>query len=250
MKWIDGNNYSWDHDDMDTNCPAIVSYFLPAPISSPVIIIFPGGGYRHRAYHEGEPVARWLNQQGFHACVAIYKVKPIYKQETIQQGLDIVRIVKEKMEQTDYLQSVSLGLLGFSAGGHLASMISNLAKPNEIDFQILSYSVITMGSFSHEGSRQHLLGENPPSILIENYSAEKQVHAQTPPAFIWSTVDDSSVSVMNSLLYVEALQKNNIQYELHLFQEGKHGLGLAEEHPSANKWTDLCIHWIEQYFVK
>ncbi|GAA0297691.1 acetyl esterase/lipase [Gracilibacillus halotolerans] len=249
MKWIDGKDYQWESKDLNDDCPAVISYFLAESKSSPTIIVFPGGGYGHRAYHEGEPVARWLNKLGFHACVARYKVKPINKQETIQQGLKMVRFVRERMDNKHDLKNKKLGVLGFSAGGHLAAMVSNLVEPGEIDFQILCYPVITMGPSTHEGSRNNLLGINATTRLIDEFSAEKLVHSETPPAFIWSTVNDSSVSVRNSLLYVESLQKYRIPYELHLFQEGRHGLGLAVDHPSAKDWTNLCAAWMQRYFM-
>ena len=249
MKWINGEGYKWDKKEIHEDCPAIVSYFLAEKKSSPVIIVFPGGGYGHRAYHEGEPVAKWLNYHGFHACVARYKVRPIEQQETIQQGLNMVQLVKQKMAEIPELKDQRLGVLGFSAGGHLAAMISNLSTPGLVDFQILCYPVITMGEYTHEGSRTNLLGHVPTDILIDRFSAEKQVHPNTPPAFLWSTVNDASVSVMNSYLYAQALQENRIAYELHLFPDGRHGLGLANDHLTVKQWSDLCITWINQHFT-
>ena len=233
--------------EVNEDCPAVVSYFLAEKQSAPVIIVFPGGGYSHRAYQEGEPTAIWLNQHDFHACDVRYKVRPIEQQETIHQGLNMIQLVKQKMSEIPASQDQKLGVLGFSAGGHLAAMISNLAKPGQIDFQILCYPVITMGTGTHEGSRVNLLGADPTKIMIDRYSADKLVHPNTPPAFIWSTVNDASVSVMNCYLYAQALQKNKIPYELHLFPDGSHGLGLADDHFAVRQWRDLCINWLTNY---
>ncbi|WP_369403416.1 alpha/beta hydrolase [Gracilibacillus boraciitolerans] len=162
------------------------------------------------------------------------------------------------------LENIKVGVLGFSAGGHLAATISNYfieedptvnEKKNEKnfhyssrpDFQILCYPVITMEQHTHQGSKQNLLGENPSLELIEKYSCERMVHQDTPPAFIWTTANDQAVPAFNSLKYAEALQGNHVPYEIHIYQDGRHGLGLAEEHPYTNAWKNACLHWLNGY---
>ncbi|MFC4404438.1 alpha/beta hydrolase [Gracilibacillus xinjiangensis] len=259
MKLLEQNQIDWQNDSLSDECPSLTPYLLENKKDTPLIIVIPGGGYSHRAYHEGEPVAKWLNENGFHAAVLRYRVAPIYNQEVINDGQSAVRAVRYYSKAWG-IEADKVGVLGFSAGGHLAAMISNsfdygdkthenplYHQSSRPDFHILCYPVISMGKHTHEGSRNNLIGENPDESVMAQYSAEKLVTENTPPAFVWSTANDASVSVFNSLHYVQALQQKNIAFDLHIYQDGRHGLGLADEHPHTYMWKEVCLNWLNQY---
>ncbi|WP_163539267.1 alpha/beta hydrolase [Gracilibacillus sp. YIM 98692] len=250
----------YNHDDLHQDCPSITPFLLHNK-HAPMVIVIPGGGYSHRAYHEGEPIAQWLNDNGYHACVLRYRVAPIEKQEPIYNGKEAIRYVRYHAENWN-IPTNKIGVLGFSAGGHLAATISNKFDEGDKDandpvrrcssrpdFHILCYPVITMGEHTHNGSKQLLIGENPDEALMNQFSCEKLVTSNTPPAFIWTTANDQSVPVWNSLLYAQALQYHNIPYDLHVFQDGRHGLGLADEHRHTKKWKDACLSWLQHHIT-
>ncbi|WP_238590681.1 alpha/beta hydrolase [Paenibacillus beijingensis] len=150
-----------------------------------------------------------------------------------------------------------VGILGFSAGGHLAASAGTLfddghpeaevaveRESSRPDLMVLCYPVISMAEYAHQGSKANLLGPDPSSELVERYCCEKQVTENTPPAFIWFTADDQAVPVENGLVMALALRRKHVPFELHIFESGPHGLGLALEHPAANKWTLLCERWL------
>lgn len=255
MRILSQEEVSWKEGDLLKDCPSITPYLLADKPHAPVILIIPGGGYHHRAYHEGEPVAKWLNLNGMHAFVLRYQVHPIKEQETIDQGQRALLLVKSELANFGLSVNCKVGVLGFSAGGHLAAIISNHYQYNHTfssrpDFHILSYPVITMGLHTHMGSKRALLGEQASKSLIDKYSAELIVHSDTPPAFIWSTANDKSVNTINSLQYAASLQQFNIPYELHIYQDGRHGLGLASEHEHVKNWTEACLHWLKSYVIE
>lgn len=255
MKVLLEDEVSWEEIDTLKDCPSITPYLLKDKPNAPIILVIPGGGYLHRAYHEGEPVAKWLNDNGMHACVLRYQVTPIKDQETIQQGQSALLLIKKELVKWGLSVNCKIGVLGFSAGGHLAAIISNRYIENGTtssrpDFHILCYPVISMGEHTHEGSKQNLLGEDPSNALIHHYSAELTVHQHTPTAFIWTTANDKAVNAINSLKYCTALQQFNISYELHMYQDGRHGLGLANEHEHVQNWKQACINWLKRYVGK
>ncbi|WP_058307659.1 alpha/beta hydrolase [Gracilibacillus massiliensis] len=259
MNILDKIEVNWEEDALHQNCPSITPYVLENRPDAPLVLVIPGGGYQHRAYHEGEPVAEWLNQNGYHACVLRYQVAPIQNQITIKQGQLAIQLIRSNLREWGLSCDSKVGVLGFSAGGHLAATISNHFKetsvpddlPNEYssrpDFQILCYPVITMEDHTHQGSKQNLLGLNPDQKLMDQFSCEKIVHKDTPPAFIWTTANDQAVPAFNSLKYAEALQAHDIPYELHIYQDGRHGLGLADEHPNTREWKNACLDWLKGY---
>ncbi|ENH97272.1 Esterase/lipase-like protein [Gracilibacillus halophilus YIM-C55.5] len=251
-----------NQEDVDVNeaCPSMTTYLLSDAPNAPMIIVIPGGAYHHRAYHEGEPVAKWLNQAGYHACVLRYHVAPFHYPIQLQDGQYAIRYVRYHLPNWGISSQSKVGVLGFSAGGHLAAMLSTMfddgiespedpieRQSSRPDFQILCYPVITMGEYTHEGSKQNLLGETQDASIIKQLSCENLVSDHTPPAFIWSTAEDQAVSSMNSLLYVQALQKRSIPYDLHIYQEGRHGLGLANDQHHTRTWKDACLDWMEHY---
>ncbi|MDX8046217.1 alpha/beta hydrolase [Gracilibacillus sp. S3-1-1] len=254
MKIIEQNTVNWEESALHTDVPSITPYLLENALHAPIILVIPGGGYGHRAYHEGEPVAKWLNENGFHACVLRYKTAPISEQETITQAQQAIVFIKQKRAEWNLHGENKVGVLGFSAGGHLAATISNrFITEREVssrpDFHILCYPVITMREFTHEGSKTNLLGEKPEQRLVDYYSCEEMVHKDTPPAFIWSTANDQAVPSFNSLQYAVALQTDQIPYELHIYQDGRHGLGLADDHPYTQDWKQACLNWMNAYVV-
>ncbi|MNI63967.1 Acetylxylan esterase precursor [compost metagenome] len=140
-----------------------------------------------------------------------------------------------------------MGLIGFSAGGHLAAItaVTAQAKP---DLLLLGYPVITFEEpFAHAGSRRNLLGENPSGANILAHSADRQAGSGTPPSFIWATADDASVPVENSLKFAAALSAAGIPFELHIFEEGRHGLGLSAGNTECRQWLRLCETWLDKH---
>lgn len=243
----------------DQDPPSLEPFLLPGEQPHGAVIVFPGGGYNHLADHEGEPVARWLNAEGIAAFVLRYRVAPYRHPNPWQDASRAVRLVRWRAAEWNLCPD-RIGVLGFSAGGHLAAILSNrwdsgnpgAADPVERfgsrpDAAVLCYPVITFSErYHHGGSLRSLLGDPPPSELVESLSAERGVTAQTPPAFLWHTADDDRVPVENSLLYAAALRRCSVPFELHIFPNGRHGLGLAFDEPVAGQWRSLCARWLKE----
>ncbi len=239
--------------------PTITPY--PAPketATGSAIIVLPGGGYSHLSdIKEGSDVAKWLNSLGISAFVVKYRLGMKYHQPN--QLLDAARAMRTVRSRAKewQLDANRIGILGFSAGGHLASTLGThfdagrADAKDEIervssrpDLMILLYPVITMGEFTHNGSKLNLLGEKPTPEMIKQYSNELQVTKDTPPTFLAHAVTDTAVPVENSLMFVEALRKAKIPFELHLYEQGPHGFGLAPTMPVLASWTDRCADWL------
>ncbi|MNJ54033.1 Acetylxylan esterase precursor [compost metagenome] len=206
----------------------------------------PGGGYSHLAQHEGEPIARWLNSLGIHAGVLHYQVGDFKFADLIKDVEDALRWVREAPKEWKVIPQ-QVGMIGFSAGGHLASIAATTGteKPNLL---LLSYPVISFHEpYTHEGSRDNFLGTSPAPEALDAWSSDQRVTAETPPTFIWTTADDTVVPVENSLLFAAALSKEKIPFELHVFEEGRHGLGLADDHAHAQQWLTLAENWLDQH---
>lgn len=237
--------------------PSLIPYLLENGKVNSAIIVFPGGGYVKRADHEGEPIALWLNSIGASAFVLNYRVAPYRYPYPLLDAKRAIRLVRYNAEKFS-INPNKIGILGFSAGGHLACMSAvhfDNGEPNsedpiervssKPDALILCYPVISFLRFYHKGSMISLLGENPPEELRILLSGENNVKQDTPPTFIWHTADDSAVPVENSILFVEALRRFDIPFELHIFQNGRHGLGLAKDNLLVSKWTQLCENWLK-----
>ncbi|MEW9699740.1 alpha/beta hydrolase [Paenibacillus sp. SI8] len=240
-------------------CPSLTLYPLAGKAVSSAVIICPGGGYGRRAFHEGEPVAKWLNGLGIAACVLNYRVAPHQHPTPLQDAQRAIRTVRHYADEWR-IDPNRIGILGFSAGGHLASSAGTLYDAGDAhaadpidrqssrpDAMILCYPVITFGEFAHEGSKLNLLGETPDDALMTLMSTEKQVTADTPPTFLWHTAEDASVPVENSLLFTAALSRNRVPFDLHVFESGRHGIGLAEDYPEAKNWPTLCAAWLKKH---
>jgi acetyl esterase/lipase len=244
--------------ELPSEIPALDPYLLAGASPRPAIIVLPGGGYNHRAAHEGEPIARWLNEIGLSAFVLSYRVAPYRHPAPLLDAQRAIRTVRSCAGEHG-VDPHRIGILGFSAGGHLASTAGThfdegnpaAADPVERassrpDALILCYPVITFGEYRHDGSRTSLLGENPSPEMIDLLSNEKQVTAQTPPTFLWHTANDGAVPVENSLLFAAALSRHKVPFDLHVFVDGPHGVGLALDRPALAVWTQLCAAWLKE----
>lgn len=247
----------------EKDIPTLTPY-LPEPdkATGASVVICPGGGYGGLASHEGVDYARFLNEQGIAGFVLKYRLGPsgYHHPVMLQDAARAVRTVRAQSAQWK-LDPRRIGIMGSSAGGHLASTLlthfdagkSDSDDPIERqssrpDLGILCYAVITMGQFTHEGSKHNLLGDNPSPELVRNLSNELQVTKDTPPCFIWHTWEDSAVPVENSLHFAEALRKEGVTFDLHIYQKGAHGLGLGSAQWDPNKrhpWTRDLIVWLK-----
>ena len=239
--------------------PTVTVYPAPAAQGpAPAIVVCPGGGYAGLAGHEAEPIARWMNTLGITGVVLKYRLGPRYHHPAmLQDAQRAIRTVRANAKQWNVDPS-RVGILGFSAGGHLAATASTqFAAVDERatdalerlssrpDVAVLLYPVITMTDpHTHAGSRRNLLGDKPTAEQVERMSAEKRVTKATPPTFIFHTADDQAVPVENALMYAEALRKNGIPFELHVYEHGRHGVGLAQNDPVLGSWPARCADWL------
>jgi acetyl esterase/lipase len=220
----------------------------------PAILVLPGGGYARQADHEAEPVAEWLASLGIHAFVLRYRVAPDRHPGPLEDAKEAMLHIRNGQHGLA-VDTDRVGVLGFSAGGHLAATLSTAAATGNQDLDIpaavpdlsvLCYPVASLTHETHQGSVANLLGDTPPSSLLTALSAELNVTPRTPPAFLWHTADDEAVPVSNSLNYAKALIAAGVPAELHVFPEGRHGLGLAAGEPGPRQWTSLCAAWLER----
>ncbi|MDR8391706.1 alpha/beta hydrolase [Aliifodinibius sp. S!AR15-10] len=258
MLWPDGVQNAKGDTDVDKPTMAV---FLPekSKATGTGVVIYPGGGYVHLAMEkEGYKVARWLNELGVAAFVVKYRLGERYNHPSqINDAQRAIRTVRANASQWG-VEKDKIGILGFSAGGHLASTAGTHfdfgdpsaansidRQPSRPDFMVLIYPVVTLElDYTHRGSRHHLLGENPDEGLVQYLSNEKQVTDQTPPAFIIHGTNDTAVPVQNSLQLYESLIDHDIPVEMHLFEDGPHGFGLAPDDPELSTWPDLCESWM------
>ena len=236
-----------------------ITVYLPRASNSTAVIVAPGGGYQNLAMnHEGRQVAAWLNAQGITAFVLQYRLGPRYNHPVeLGDAQRAIRLVRSRAAQFR-ISPDRVGMLGFSAGGHLTSTAGthfdagnpNAADPidrvsSRPDFLVLGYPVITMNpEFTHAGSRRNLLGENPSAALQAELSNELKVTAETPPTFLFHTTNDAGVPVMNSVVFYSALVKAGVPAEMHLFANGPHGVGLALNDPALSHWPELLSEWL------
>ncbi|MBT0768164.1 alpha/beta hydrolase [Kineosporia sp. J2-2] len=216
----------------------------PRPGPRPAVLVLPGGAYGHHGPHEGEPVARWLAGLGLHAFVLRYRVSPHRHPAPLDDAVRALARIRSRAGDLG-VDAGRVGVLGFSAGGHLAASLANTAAPP--DLSVLAYPVISFTDEPHEGSVHHLLGEPVTTRQRLEHSAELHVSATTPPAFVWHTADDPAVPVGHSLRYVAALAAAGVPAELHVFPSGRHGLGLSGEAPYVAHWTRLCERWLATF---
>jgi acetyl esterase/lipase len=242
--------------------PTLDMYLAPAQKATrTAVIICPGGGYWGLAIaHEGAAIAKWLNSLGITAFVLKYRLPSddIMVDKSVgpmQDGQRAIRLVRQHAKEWN-IDADKIGIMGFSAGGHLASTLSThfnekvyepvdaiSARP---DFSLLIYPVISMEEkTTHAGSKLNLLGENPSSDRVKYFSNELQVTTDTPPAFLIHSIDDVVVPVQNSIGYGLAMEKHHVPCELHIYQSGGHGYGLGRSKDTESSWPDACRKWLE-----
>jgi len=253
---IDAN----DHASKVTD-PTIIPFFPSSvPANGTSVIICPGGGYSGLAIvKEGYDVAKKFNEAGITAFVLKYRLPndAIMKDKSIGPLQDVqraIQLIRQRAAEW-HLDTAKVGVMGFSAGGHLASTAGTHFNRVTIDnkenislrpnFMLLLYPVITFGEFANTGSRDALIGKNPDPKLMALYSNELQVTAATPPTFLVQAGDDHTVPVQNSILFYEALLKAKVNAEMHLYQAGGHGFGLNNK-TTDDKWFDRCTNWLKQ----
>ena len=253
-------------DGRITRCEKVITpdltVYLPAPekANGAAVLICPGGGYGVLAFdHEGNAIAKWLNDNGIAGIILKYRLPSdqIMIDKSVgplQDAQEAMRIIRRKAVEWK-IDPKKVGVIGFSAGGHLASTISThyAEKVYEIkdntsarpDFSLLIYPVVSFDTLiTHRGSRNNLIGLIPGEDQVRRFSNELQITSDTPPAFLVHSADDKAVPAMNSIVYFKGLQKNNIPAELHIFQKGGHGYGLSPNGGTESSWPEMCIKWL------
>lgn len=259
--WPEGAPGALGKEEKDT--PTLTPYLPAADLASgAAIVICPGGGYGGLAPHEGKDYALWLNQHGVAAFVLKYRLgSGGYRHpRMLEDAARAVRLVRTQASVWK-VDPKRIGIMGSSAGGHLASTLLthfDAGKPDapdpidrqgsRPDLEILCYAVITMGKYTHQGSKNNLLGKEPSPELVKLLSNELQVTAQTPPTFVWHTFEDTAVPMENSLEFAAALRRAGVPFDLHVYQKGRHGIGLADKPPFSNThpWAKDCLFWLQQ----
>lgn len=261
LLWPDGAPLATGSDEADQ--PSLTIYSAPDELADgSAVVVCPGGGYGHLAVdHEGRQIAEWLNSLGTTALVLRYRIAPKYRHPC--PLLDVqraVRLARASAEQWK-IDPAWIGVIGFSAGGHLASTIAthfDAGDPSASDpvdrascrpdFVILLYPVISLiEGCAHAGSRRNLLGESPPAELVEQLSNERQVTAATPPTLLVHTSDDQVVPPENSVLFYLALREAGVPAELHIYEHGPHGFGLGGDDPVLSTWPNHCAAWLKHH---
>ncbi len=238
-----------------------IDLYLPAKdkANGAAVVVLPGGGYGGLAIgHEGRQIGEFFQSHGVAAFVVRYRLgskgyrHPIMMHDA-QRGIRYVRAHADKLG----VDPKRIGVMGFSAGGHLASTVAthfdagNTSAADPIDrvscrpdFAILCYPVISLGEFGHKGSLKNLLGDKPDPALVENLSNEKQITKETPPTFLFHTNEDTGVPAENSVLFYLGLRKVGVPAELHIYRSGPHGVGLGQTHELLKSWPDLLVNWM------
>jgi acetyl esterase/lipase len=268
--WPDGAPGALGKADKDI--PTLTPFLAdPGKATGAALVVCPGGAYQHLAPKEGEVYAQWLNDHGVSAFVLKYRLGPSgYRHPAmLQDAARAVRLVRARAGEWN-LDTKRIGIIGSSAGGHLASTLMthfDAGDPNAADaierqssrpdVGILCYAVISLGKFAHQGSKNNLLGTNAPPELVQELSNELHVTKDTPPCFLWSTFEDKTVPVENTLQFAAALRAAGVPFDLHVYQKGPHGLGLGvpkyppEDPGKLHPWTADCLVWLKvQGFVK
>jgi len=260
LLWPNGAPGAQGDEDIDK--PSLTIYLPKGENATKTgVVVAPGGGYQHLAMEkEGEQYALWLNARGVAAFVLKYRLGPKYHYPVeLEDAQRAIRMVRANAAEYG-VDPDRIGMWGSSAGGHLTATAGtkyDAGNPQATDpvdrvssrpeFLILAYPVITFEApYAHTGSRKYLLGDDPDPALVASLSAETQVTGDTPPTFLFATTDDRTVPVMNSVMFYEALVKAGVPVEMHLFQHGAHGAGLAATNPQLSVWPDLLIKWMRE----
>ncbi|KFC17978.1 alpha/beta hydrolase [Epilithonimonas lactis] len=231
------------------------------------VIIIPGGGYHHLTYDlGGYSYAKWLNTLGISAFVLNYRLptSPDLKQREMGPLQDIqaaIKLIRKNAAQYG-ISPNQIGVLGTSAGGHLAAMASDISTDyTELkgdwqnystipDFAILISPVIDLGEFAHKGSRINLFGENASEEKIKEFSMQNRVTEKTPPTILFHAQNDPAVPVINSILYYEAMIQKNVKGAIFIFPEGEHNIGINNKAELTDNWKKVCADWLHQHVIK
>ena len=265
LLWPDGPPDAGGKEEGDL--PRLIITQVASEVPTAAVVILPGGGYHgHAMEHEGYQFADWFAAIGIQTAICTYRLrgkgndgKGYGHPSPMQDAQRAIQTLRARAKELN-IDPERVGVIGFSAGGHLCSTVSthflNAKSTGEDpvarvssrpDFSILCYPVIAFGKhYTHRGSQQNLIGPKPDPKLIEELSNERQVTNETPPTFIFHTAEDTVVPVENSLQYYLALQRNSVPSELHVFPKGRHGVGLARQLPGASQWPELCRQWLSR----
>lgn len=262
----------WKNETTDQTAAALKAENIPHLIPFvqeesgkpyPCMIVLPGGGYEGLSAQEANPVAGWLNGLGISAFVLHYSIAPARHP---QPYYDVRRAIQwVRAHAADFnIDPNRVGVLGFSAGGHLAGSAATMWEDPDLtigdeldpvscrpDLAVMCYPVVTAEpDVCHEGSVLNLMGDHPSEKAREQFCLEKRASSNTPPVFLWHTADDAAVPVDNAFLMAQALGRAGVDYELHIFPEGEHGLGLCSIDVRRNhyvgRWRELCAQWLER----
>lgn len=233
--WIAGENIT----------EATLTVYPASKPNGQAIVACPGGGYAGIAVsHEGHDMAAWFNTQGITYAVLHYRMPNGNVRIPLSDAQQAIRVMRNRAKEWNIK---SLGIMGASAGGHLACTAATHFTPEtRPDFQVLFYPVVTMGEKTHQGSRKNLLGESPSEEQINLFSNEKQVTPQTPPAFIMHSTDDKTVPVINSVNYYLALEQNGVSATMHLYPTGGHGWGYRDNFLYKTQWMAELEKWLRE----
>lgn len=242
--------------------PALTFYPAKASESASCVLICPGGGYGHLAPHEGGPVAEAFNARGLHAAVVTYRLGSAGHRHPamLQDAQRAMRLIRRHAKDWG-IQPQAVAVLGFSAGGHLASTLTVhwerfVCEKDDLaanfsarpDAAILCYPVLFLaGQWAHQGSSRNLLGEQADPQLLELLSTPNHVTSELPPCFLWHTADDPVVAVQNSLFFTAACREAKVPVELHVYESGRHGLGLALDRPDIATWMDHAVAFLRRH---
>lgn len=243
--------------DLDVDKPTLTHFPAPSP-NGTAVVVCPGGGYGALAIdHEGRQIAAWLNSLGISAFMLKYRLGPRYHHPAmIQDAHRAIRMVRARAGELKVAPD-RIGIWGFSAGGHLASTAATRFEDGDPkaadpiqrvgtrpDFAVLAYPVISLNTaYVHKGSRRNLLGEQPDEQLAASLSNETQVTARTPPTFLFHTTEDQAVPVENAVLFYLALRKAGVAAEMHIYEKGRHGVGLAQKDAVLSSWPGRLADW-------
>ncbi|OQA85209.1 MAG: Acetylxylan esterase precursor [Lentisphaerae bacterium ADurb.Bin242] len=244
----------------ENDIPTITPYFPPVwKACGKAIVIYPGGAYAHLAEHEGKGYAEYFAEQGYHCFVVKYRLgsNHYHHPAELSDAARAVRFVRSLAPELG-IRPECVGVMGSSAGGHLAASAGNLfrkglsgegegevaAVSSRPSWTVLCYPVITADPrFSSKGSFDYLLGPDFKPEDAAMLSLENSVTPETSPSFLWHTMEDTAVPVENSLLFANALRKNGVRFELHIYERGGHGAGLFQGHP----WAEECVRWLDTF---
>ena len=244
--------------------PGIYAFLVPkSENKGTTVLICPGGGYERLSHiYNGFQFAKWFNTHGINVFVLIYRLPHqkdllVRHEAPLQDAQRAIRIIRSNASKWNLIQD-KIGVMGISAGGHVASTLGTYFQDvsaikdsldkfsYRADFMILLSPVISMGKYTHAGSKKHLLGTDTTQSYVEKYSNELQVSSATPSTFIVHALNDSTVSVQNSLLYYNALINHKVNSSLHVFPQGGHGIKLVDNPGSTNLWLNLLELWLTE----